>query len=325
MLGIRPVLYALTAATLLHAAACGDRHDGAWSGYAEADYIYVGAPLAGTLTALHVQPGDNVPRGKPLFELESEAERAARDEARARVESARYQAQNTDKGRRPEEVAVPAAQLDQARAQAELSRRDLVRKQELAAKGFIAQAQVDEARTALRQAQDRVAELTATVQVAKLPARPDERAAADAQVNAAQQVLRQAEWREQQKKQLSPADAQVSETFFRPGEFVAAGQPVLALLPPGNIKARFYVPQAQLPSVALGQRVQLRCDGCGGAIEARISRIATQPEYTPPVIYSNSQRAKLVFLVEAKPVPAAATKLRPGQPLDVQPLEARKP
>jgi HlyD family secretion protein len=92
----------------------------------------------------------------------------------------------------------------------------------------------------------------------------------------------------------------------------------VALLPPGNIKARFYVPQAQLPSIALGQKVMLHCDGCGAPLEARVTRIATQPEYTPPVIYSNAQRAKLVFLVEAKPVPAAATRLHPGQPLDVR-------
>jgi HlyD family secretion protein len=175
---------------------------------------------------------------------------------------------------------------------------------------------VDEAEHTYAQARARVAELASTVEVAKLPARGDEQRAAQAQVDAARQVLRQSEWRAQQKQQVAPVDAQVADTFFRPGEFVNAGQPVVSLLPPANMKARFYVPEPQLQSIALGGNVTLHCDGCA-PIAARVTFIATKPEYTPPVIYSNEQRAKLVFLVEAKPAPADAAKLRPGQPLSV--------
>ena len=312
----------LAVAALFAAAGCGGKQDAGWSGYAEADYVYVASPLAGTLSALHVQAGERVSRGKALFALESEAEKAAREEAGARLDAARYQAENTDKGKREPEVAVNQAQLSQARAQAELARHDLARKRELVAKGFISRAQLDEAQATLAQAQARVRELSSVVQVAQLPARADERAAADAQVEAARQVLRQSEWRQQQKQQAAPADAQVADTFFRAGEFVAAGQPVVALLPPGNIKARFYVPEAALQQVALGQDVLLECDGCGAPIRARVTHIATRPEYTPPVIYSNSQRSKLVFMAEARPAPADATRLRPGQPLGVRPQAA---
>jgi HlyD family secretion protein len=168
-----------------------------------------------------------------------------------------------------------------------------------------------------------VRELSSAVQVAQLPARADERAAADAQVEAARQVLKQSVWRQQQKEQAAPADAQVADTFFRPGEFIAAGQPVVALLPPGGLKARFYVPESRLPDVALGQDVLLECDGCGAPIAARVTHIATRPEYTPPVIYSNSQRSKLVFMAEAQPAPQDATRLRPGQPLGVRPAKPR--
>jgi HlyD family secretion protein len=311
------------AAVLAIATGCGDKQEDAWSGYAEADYVYVASPLAGTLSVLHVQAGQRISRGRPLFALESEAEKAARSEADARLEAARHQAENTDKGKREPEVAVNQAQLAQARAQAELAQHDLARKRELVAKGFISRAQLDEARATLAQAQARVRELSSMVEVARLPARADERAAADAQVEAARQALRQSVWREQQKEQAAPADAQVADTFFRPGEFVAAGQPVVALLPPGNLKARFYVPEAQLSTVALGQNVLLRCDGCGAPIAARVTHIATRPEYTPPVIYSNSQRSKLVFMAEAKPAPEDAARLRPGQPLDVRPLKPK--
>jgi HlyD family secretion protein len=306
-------------------AACGHSDEGTWPGYAEADYLYVASPLAGTLSALSVAAGQQVARGNPLFALESEAEKAAREEANARLEAARYQAENTDKGKREPEVAINQAQLAQARAQAGLAQHDLTRKRELATRGFISKAQVDEAEATLAQAQAHARELSSVVQVARLPARADERAAADAQVEAARQVLKQAEWRQQQKIQSAPADAQVADTFFRPGEFIAAGQPVLALLPPGSIKARFYVPEPDLPSLSLGQTVLLECDGCGAPIAARVTHIATRPEYTPPIIYSNSQRSKLVFMAEAHPGPADAARLKPGQPLSARPQAGKPP
>ena len=268
---------------------------------------------------LAVEAGQQVARGAALFSLEAEAEQAARDEANARLSAARSQAQDADKGKREVEVAVNQAQLAQARAQAELAQHDLARKRELVGRGFISRAQLDEAQATLAQAQARVTELSSVVQVARLPARVDARAAADAQVEAARQVLRQSEWRQRQKQQSAPEAGQVADTFFRPGEFVAAGQPVVALLPPANIKARFFIPEAELGTVALGRAVTMECDGCGVPIAGRVTHIASRPEYTPPVIYSNSQRSKLVFMAEATPSAADALRLRPGQPLSVRP------
>jgi HlyD family secretion protein len=312
------------AAVALGLAACSRETTPTWSGYAEGDYVYVAAPIAGNLSTLQVQAGQKVLRGQPLFALDAESERAAREEAQARLAAARSQAANAEKGRRPPEVAMTQAQLVQAQAQLALTRRELARKAPLGETGAVSREDIDAARAASQQAQARVAELEASLQVARLPSRADERAAAQAQVEAARQVLRQNAWREEQKRQGAPADAVVSDTFFRPGEFVAAGQPVLSLLPAPNVKARFYVAEGEVARIAPGQAVRLSCDGCGEPIDARVTFIATQPEYTPPVIYSNAQRAKLVFLVEARPVHAAdAARLRPGQPLDVRPVAAK--
>jgi HlyD family secretion protein len=96
---------------------------------------------------------------------------------------------------------------------------------------------------------------------------------------------------------------------------VPAGRPVLSLLPPGNIKVRFYVPEAALPAIAYGDTVKVSCDGCAGDLTARVSFIARQSEFTPPVIYSLEERAKLVFLIEA--LPDKPGELRVGQPVDV--------
>ena len=298
--------------------ACVKPADPGWSGYVEGEYVYVAAPSAGRLAALPAQRGAAVARGAPLFALDTDIERAASAEAAAHVAAAQAQAANADKGKRSDEIAVTQAQWAQAQAQAALATSELARQQQLMAQGFIPASRLDDARAAARQARARVAELGAALRVVRLPARSDERDAARAGAQAAEQALQQARWREQQRQQFAPADARVSDTFFRVGEWVNAGQPVVALLPPGATKARFFVPEPELGRIAIGQPVTLHCDGCGEPIRARIEFIATQAEYTPPVIYSNTQRARLVFMVEARPDARDGARLKPGQPLDVR-------
>lgn len=297
--------------------ACGDKPLPGWSGYAEGDYVYVSSPIAGRVDHLFVSTGQSVEQGARLFALESESETAARDEAAARLRSAVAQAADLNKGRRSEEIAVATAQLEQAQAQALLARNDLERQQQLVAQGFVSKAHVDDATITLKQAQARVREMSEALQVNRLPARSDQRDAGLASATAAKEVLRQSQWRSSQKQQTAPTAALVADVLFQEGEYVQAGQAVVSLLPPQNTKARFFVPEVGLAALRLGQAVQISCDGCGAPIAASISRIATQPEFTPPVIYSNTQRSKLVFMVEAKPDAARVAQLKPGQPLDV--------
>lgn len=305
-------------------AACSPPPPTGWSGYAEGDYVYIASPLGGRLDQLAVHTGDRVKQGDALFALDAVAEQAAVAQAQAQAQASEAQARNTDKGRRPDELAALRAQLAQANAQATLARSAWQRQKAQVDQGFVSAAQLDSATAALRQAEQRVAELQSNLRVAQLPARSDERQAAEATAVSAREAVRAGEWRVAQKRQAAPADAQVADVFFRQGEYVGAGQPVVSLLPPGAVKARFYVPEAELATLALGQAVTLSCDGCGEAVSARISRIATAPEFTPPVIYSNAQRARLVYLVEAQPDPAQAARLHPGQPLDVHPAAKDK-
>jgi HlyD family secretion protein len=234
------------------------------------------------------------------------------------VAGAKAQAADAGKGKRSDEIAVTRSQLAQAQAQAALAASELARQQQLVAQGFVSASRLDDARSSARQTQARVAELQAALRVTQLPARSDERQAAAANTQAAEQAWAQARWREQQKQQSAPADARVAETYFRVGEWVNAGQPVVALLPPGGTKARFFVPEGELGAIRSGEPVTISCDGCGEPIRARIDFIATQAEYTPPVIYSNTQRARLVFMVEARPDARDGPRLKPGQPVDVR-------
>jgi HlyD family secretion protein len=142
-------------------------------------------------------------------------------------------------------------------------------------------------------------------------------------------ALRQAkanlEWsktRLARRRALSPADGTIQEVYYRPGETVPPGRPVMALLPPGNLKIRFFTPEGLLPDIKYGQTVSVSCDGCEKDLTAKVTFIAKSAEDTPPVIYSREERAKLVFLIEARP--AHPEKFRVGQPVTVTLPEAPK-
>lgn len=139
-----------------------------------------------------------------------------------------------------------------------------------------------------------------------------------AQVEAQTAALAKARWSFDQKQQFAPTNALVHDTLYRPGEWVAAGKPVVVLLPPANIKVRFFVPQAVLPKIKPGQTVNVTFDGGPRAYPATVNYISTQAEFTPPVLYNRENRAKLEFMIEAKFSPADASNLRPGQPVDVR-------
>jgi len=125
------------------------------------------------------------------------------------------------------------------------------------------------------------------------------------------------------RKAASPVAGSVQQIYYRPGELVPAGRPVMSLLPPGNIKVRFFVPETELPRISLGQPVSIHCDGCKADVPARVTFISRTSEFTPPVIYSLDERSKLVFLIEART--DAPGDLRVGQPVDVRVGEAKTP
>jgi HlyD family secretion protein len=176
--------------------------------------------------------------------------------------------------------------------------------------------QFDEARSQRDRDQSRLEELDAQIRIARMPGREEQIRAAGAAVTAARASLAQAEWRLAQQTGTAPAGGMVVDTLYRPGEMVPAGLPVVQLLPQENIKIRFFVPQGMVAQIGIGQVVQVACDGCGPPVAATVRFISPRAEFTPPVIYSREQRARLVFMVEARPDERAEA-LRVGQPVDV--------
>jgi HlyD family secretion protein len=310
---------------ILALAACAPAAtDGLMAGYAEAELLYVAAPSAGTLVSLAVQRGDRVQRGQLLYALDTDAETLGRQAAQARSEGAQAQADNLRKGRRPDEIAAIDQQLAQARATLVASASTLRRNQQLVDQGFQSPLRLEELVAARDRDAARVRELQAQRNLSTQAARSDEVAAAAAEARGALSDVALTAWREAQKRREAPADALVFDVMYRPGEWVNAGAPVVALLPPTALKVRFFVPEPALAGVAVGSEVSLSCDGCAPNLRARIRWVSPQAEYTPPVIYSNASRSKLVFAVEATPLEAATT-LKPGQPVDVRFVPAARP
>jgi HlyD family secretion protein len=286
-------------------------------GYVEGEFVYVASPFAGRLDALYVERGAQVKAGDPLFALESEPEKAARDEARQRVDQARATLNDLQKGKRPPEIESIEAQLRQAQKAAAFSQEEFARQEKLFSSGATTAQNLDRARATRDQDRQRVAQLEADLKTAQLGSRSDQIAAAEANVRALEAALDQAEWALSQKRPAASQAGLVFDTLYRPGEWVAEGRPVVALLPPQNIKVRTFVPEPRIGGIHPGDRVRIVVDGLPEPLSGTVSFISPQAEYTPPVIYSRENRSKLVFMVEIVFAPETAARLHPGQPVDV--------
>jgi HlyD family secretion protein len=299
-------------------AACTRPAPVGWQGYLEGEFVYVAAPLAGRLDSLAVTKGGRVAAGAPLFTLEQASELAAQRQAADQLRSAQSRLADLQKGSRPTELAALESRLSQARSSAELSQLEFARQETLFKTNVIAAAELDRARLTHQRNTRALDELSAQLATAGLGARTDAVAAAAADVSAATAAKERADWNVAQKTQSAPSAALVYDTLYRTGEFVAAGLPIVALLPPENIKVRFYVSESDFAALKAGDTVRVTITG-RPPLEARVSYLSPKPEYTPPILYNRENRAKLVFLVEALFTDPVATRdLHPGQPVDVQ-------
>jgi HlyD family secretion protein len=290
-----------------------------WQGYVDADFVRIGPTLQGLLTRVAVSRGDTVRAGQLLFTQDDANDRASRNEAAARLAETEARLANLQAPGRDTDIARAEADLADAKAVRERAEKDLARAEALSRTSVVSRQQLDLARAdslsanaKVQSAEARLAHLHATT------GRPQEIAAQAALVGQASAQLAQAEWRLAQRRMTAPIGGLVNEVYARVGETVNAGVPVVSLLPPGNLLVRFFVAESEVPALRVGQPVAIGCDSCPPDLRGRISFIAPQAEYTPPVIYSESTRGKLVYQVEARPDAADAGVLKPGQPIGVR-------
>jgi HlyD family secretion protein len=280
------------------------------SGYVEGDDLFLSAPVAGTVGRVYVVKGQRVAAGAPVFAMDQAQLSAQHAQADARLEQARAQI-----GAAEAQAQQAAASLASARTLEANARRDLDRYLALQKANPLAVSgqQLDQARTnaanaaAQRQGAEKAA---AAAQV--------QAAAARAAAGQASAGVDEAGVKLGQLAQRAPAAGRIEDVFFQTGEWSGANQPVVALLPDGQVKLRFFAPEAQVQAYRPGRIVHFACDACAAGRTATVTYVSPRPEFTPPVIYSRNSRDKLVFLVEA--LPAGGAELVPGLPVEVQPL-----
>jgi HlyD family secretion protein len=294
-----------------------------WQGYTEADFVKVGPTQQGLLTSLYVARGSRVEAGAPLFDQDDTNDRASRDQTARQLRQAEEQLANLQAAGKPTEIEQAEANLADATAARDKIETDLRRNENLA-KSFAASQQiVDQQRADLRSANAKIQGLQAAVAQLRAPiGREGEIKAQQQLVESLRAGVAMAQWRIDQRHVTAPSAGIVADVLARPGETIPAGGSVVSLLPPENIFVRFFVPETRLAEVHGGDKVSLLCDRCPADFSATVSFISPQAEYTPPVIYSEASRAKLVYMVEARPPRERAPLINPGQPVAVRPLPA---
>lgn len=275
----RKVLCIAALGVALFVAGCGNDENQGWLGYAEGEDAFIAAPQAGWVQNIHVHRGDLVKKGDLLFTLDDTNQVAQRDAAAATI-------------------SQTTAQMDDAHAALALATKELQRQQKLVAANAGAQQALDLARNAYQSAKARVDQI-------------------EAQTHQASANLDAAAYQLSQRAVVAQISGRVEDIYYRNGEYAQSGAPVLSILPPQNVFVRFFVPEGEFAKVKMGQDVTITCDACAKNVRAKITFIAQQEEFTPPVIFSVGNREKLVFKLEARS--PGGLKLNPGQPVEVHP------
>jgi HlyD family secretion protein len=286
-------------------------------GYIEGEYVNVAPIEVARIANEYVRRGDVLKAGDRIATLETTDAEIAVHNADAALAEANANLANILYGRRPEEIAAIEADFKAAEVQQDDAQRTLNRRKDLNSRGFASQADLDSAQTASDVAASRVRNLTANLAVAKLPARDEEILSARSKAAQAKAALDNARWRLEQRQLTAPAAGYVSDIIRRVGDVAGPSAPVVSFLPANAVKVKVYVPEATLSSLALGQEIDVRCDGCEKDLRATITYIAREPEFTPPVIYSLESRQTLVYLIEARAANDRPLRLQPGQIVDV--------
>jgi HlyD family secretion protein len=266
--------------SLLLLACCGQSDEHRWLGYAEGDNVFVSAPQAGWVSKMTVNRGDWVERGRLLFTLDNTHEMAARDQALANI-------------------AQAEAALAQEQANLQYTAKELTRQAGLAHAHAGVPSTYDQVLSSHQQSEAHIAQL-------------------QGQIRQMQASLADASYQLTQRNVVSLTQGQVQDVLFRTGEYAPAMTPIVSILPPENVFVRFFVPEKDFSKIRLGERVAVSCDGCPSKMTAVVTFIASQQEFTPPVIFSLENRSQLVFKIEARA--PGGLKLNPGQPVDIRPL-----
>lgn len=303
------------AAPLLFAAvltACGEPAD-EMHGYAEGRFRMLAPETAGRITALAVRDGEHVEAGAIVAQLDDVIQQAELARAEAAAEAAAARFDDAAAGGREPEIDAAREMLAQAQAAAQDAQDALNRARQLFAQGVAPRARLDAAEAAYRAADARVAEMRERVTLVELPARENTLRALAAEARAAAAAAETAREALAKRTLAAPSDGRIERVLREEGETASPTAPVARFLPDGEMVAILFASETQLATLKPGDALAVDCDSCAGPLVAHVSFIAQDAEFTPPIIYSDRERARLTYRVEARfdgAAPPAGTPLR---------------
>lgn len=302
----------LTASLILLLAACGDDLP-ALHGYAEGEFVMLAPETGGRVAQINAAEGAAVQAGAILFTLDTAAEKLALEAAQARAAAATARFDDASAGGRTPEIAAAREQLGQARAAQVRARADRDRAQQLSATGVIPRARLDEAVAAAETADGRVSEARQRVTLAELPARENQIKALAASVDESERQVALAEDALRRRTVAAPTAGRVERILRYAGDVAGPTLPAVRFLPDGRVIAVVFIPAPALSQAPVGTKLTIACDGCPADAAAEIVSVGDETEFTPPIIYSDAERARLVYRAEARFtgfVPPPGTPLR---------------
>ncbi len=286
-------------------------------GYIEAYLVYIAPPVSGQLFDLDIHRGDAVKANQKLYQLDPEPEHSYLNQAQYTLAAEQETLSDLEKGQRSTILDALRANVLSAEAQLALSKITLERNQRLYDKQVVSKAALDNATADYATRLQEVKQLQANLAEAELGAREHLIQAQTQKVKAAESAMNAYAWQLSEKTGMASDGGIIFDTFFRPGEFIPAGQAVVAILSPKQIRVLFYVPEPNYSDIKLGQTVWFKIDGVKKAKAVKVRFISKDAEYTPPVIYSAESKSKLVYRIEAQLPEDSALQFHPGTPVSV--------
>ncbi len=283
---------------LLCLGSCTDSTTASYSGYVEGDYRFIATPASGWLTEMPWQTGNNISVGALAFKIDDELQVLAVQKAQAQLNAAVFQLADLQRGKRAQVIKGLEATREALQATLNQTRSDAKRNTKLAEKNVLAMVDAQHSQTKVHELKKQIEALDADIALARLPARENQIAAAQAQVAAARAILAEARATQARRVVYSQFEGQINAVYAYSGEWVQSGQVVIKVQSKQTRKVVFYVPESEVGRWQLHDKVMVSADGIKPQI-ATIREIDDQASFTPPVIYSESMRTKLVFRMVA--------------------------
>ncbi|MFC3053571.1 HlyD family secretion protein [Kordiimonas pumila] len=279
---------------------CDKTEDGVFYGYAEGRFRLIAPEAAGRITEINVQEGQVVEKGQILAMLDNTIELASLAEMKAKARASEARVQDASLGGRAPEIQAAKDLLTQAKASAKAAKDDFDRVKPLVEQNVLPRARLDSAEATMLAANARVAEMRERLAVVELPAREYAIKAATGEAEATNASITAAEIALERRAIKAPAGGVIERLVRRAGEMAGPSQPVVRFLPDGDMVAVLFTEEPHLASFRQGLVLDASCDSCPAGLTATVSYIANRAEFTAPTIFSDKERAKLVYRIEAR-------------------------